>query len=328
LEGKDMSATSPKIHIEAPSADAWISPDSIRPNPDNPRIIFKQKELDALKQSIFEVGILQPLIVYEPKDSPRSYIIIDGERRWRCARELNLQQIPVHIHKEPTQVQNLTMMFNIHKLRVDWELMPTALSLNRLMELTGEYRVREVSRMTGLSESMVRKCTQLLSFSKRHQDLVLKHEIKDNLLLEIYPFLRRLERNLPNLLEGRDSEKIVDDIIDKEKSGHLRTVTDIRDLSKVVDAVRHGAPKKNIEKIVNRVLDEQSFEIKDAYSLVRSLYDVDHLTNQFSRLADEIDEFNPESVDRERLQHLSRSLGKLLNQLIKLSDKLSMLNKQ
>jgi len=129
-----------KVQIQAPSADAWVSPDLIRPNPENPRILFRQKELDALKKSIYEVGILQPLIVYQPKDKEDLYIIIDGERRWRCSRELNLQTIPVHIHLEPTPVQNLTMMFNIHKLRVDWELMPTALSLKKLMDLTEETR--------------------------------------------------------------------------------------------------------------------------------------------------------------------------------------------
>jgi len=84
-----------QIKLEKPSADAWVSPDSIRTNPDNPRLIFHQKDLDALKKSIYEVGILQPLIVYRPKAEPDTHILIDGERRWRCARELNLAQVQI-----------------------------------------------------------------------------------------------------------------------------------------------------------------------------------------------------------------------------------------
>lgn len=317
------TTTSSRIELEPPSADAWISPDMIQRNPENPRLIFQQKELDALKKSIFEVGILQPLIVYELKDSPGSYVLVDGERRWRCARELNLQRIPVHIHKEPTPVQNLTMMFNIHKLRVDWELMPTALSLRKLMDLTGERRVGELSRITGLSQSMVRKCLHLLSFSPKHQELVLTHKIKDNLLLETYPVLRSLERHLPDLLEDRGTESIVDSIIDKEKSGNIRSVIDLRYLSKVVEATTRGAPKPAIKRIVSQVLDEPAFSVEAAYSRVRSLYDVQHLTDQFARLADEIAAFNPKNVDIDSLEKLAQSLDELRKQLFRLEERLS-----
>jgi len=88
-----------EIGLPKPSADDWVSPDSIRPNPDNPRLIFDQKRIDELKESIYEVGILQPLIVFERTAQPDTYMLIDGERRWRCALELNLTQVPVHVHQ-------------------------------------------------------------------------------------------------------------------------------------------------------------------------------------------------------------------------------------
>jgi ParB family chromosome partitioning protein len=318
---EDTTAT--RIGLQPPSADDWISPDRLQRNSANPRLIFRQKELDALKRSIFEVGILQPLIVYELKESPGTYVLIDGERRWRCARELNLQKVPVHIHKEPTEVQNLTMMFNIHKLRVDWELMPTALSLKKLMDLTREDRVGELSRMTGLSQSMVRKCFQLLSFSTRHQDLALGHKIKDNLLLETYPVLRSLEKHLPDLLEERGRDSIVDSIINKERTGNLKSVIELRNLARVVEATSHGAPKPAIRRIVTKVLDEPQFSVETAYSRVRSLYDVQHLTDQFSRLADEIATFDPTDVDVHSLKALVQSLGQLKKQLGRLEARLS-----
>ena len=58
-------------------------PQEIERNPDNPRIIFHQDELDALQESIRQQGILVPLTVYEDKSK---LFLLDGERRWRSAR--------------------------------------------------------------------------------------------------------------------------------------------------------------------------------------------------------------------------------------------------
>src|SRR4030066_2384604 len=95
-----------EIKLERPVADKWMSPDTIKQNKDNPRIIFNQKKLDELKKSIFELGILQPLVVFKESEELDNYILIDGERRWRCARELNIKQVPVFVHGKPTRLQN------------------------------------------------------------------------------------------------------------------------------------------------------------------------------------------------------------------------------
>ncbi|MBX3296710.1 MAG: ParB/RepB/Spo0J family partition protein [Acidobacteria bacterium] len=319
-----------RVELAPPSADAWVSPDSIERNPANPRLIFHQKQLDDLKKSIFEVGILQPLTVYERNDAKGRYVLIDGERRWRSARELNLQTLPVHILKEPTPVQNLTMMFNIHKLRVDWELMPTAISLKALMELSGETRQKELSKITGMSPSMVRKALSLLSFPEKHRKLVLEHKIKDNLLLEIYDVLRALDKHLPELVGKRGKEKLIDAIVAKEKAGHIKTVTELRDLRKVVDSISRGAPKDDVVRVVNRVLDESAFTIDRAYSKVRSLYDIAHLTNQFRRLADELNGFSPDGVDDELLRDFAkatRDLATAIDRIEKSLDSSSLRSK-
>jgi len=300
-----------RIRLEKPSADAWVSPDSIRPNPDNPRVIFHQKHLDALKKSIYEVGILQPLIVYRPKAEPDMYILIDGERRWRCARELNLAQVPVHIHKEPTRVQNITTMFNIHKLRLDWERMPTALKLKELMDLTRETRPAELARMTGQSEHAVRQSFRLLFYSDRHQKMLLKHEIKDNFLIELYPFVTALGRRFPNLFDEYGTDKIVDLLIEKDRKGHIKAVTEFRELVKIVKAADKGAPEETVKKAVRRVLDEPSYDIETAYASVRAVFDVEQLRKRCENLAVDIAEFRPLGVDRERLTALQLAIQRL-----------------
>lgn len=68
-----------------------ISPDDIDRNPDNPRLIFRQQEMESLLVSIDRHGIQVPIAVYR---EGKTYRLIDGERRWRCAKKLNLKTIP------------------------------------------------------------------------------------------------------------------------------------------------------------------------------------------------------------------------------------------
>ena len=64
---------------------------SIRPNPAQPRKIFKPEALDELSDSIRQHGILQPLSV---RRSGNSYELISGERRLRAAELAGVTDIP------------------------------------------------------------------------------------------------------------------------------------------------------------------------------------------------------------------------------------------
>lgn len=304
-----------EIGLPRPSADAWLSPDAIRRNPDNPRLIFDQKRHDELKQSIYEVGILQPLVVHRQQADPDTYMLIDGERRWRCALELNMAQVPVLIHPQPTRIQNITMMFNIHKLRVDWERMPSALKLKELMDLTEVTRTTELARMTGQTVGAVRTGKRLLFYSDRHQRMLLRHEMKDNFLIELYPFIVVLRRRFPNLFDEYGTDRIVDLLIEKERTGIIKAVTEFRELVKIVRAAERGAPEETVRKAVRRVLDEPTYDIGSAYASVRAVFDVEELTTRCENLAADISEFQPGGLDTDRIAALCGAIARLSESL-------------
>src|SRR5579872_6453248 len=103
-----------------------IPVDRIDRNPDNPRIVFRPGELEDLLESIRIYGVQVPISVY--RDHGR-YVLIDGERRWRCALKLNKGTIPALVQKRPKPLENLLLMFNIHALREQWDLLTIALKL-------------------------------------------------------------------------------------------------------------------------------------------------------------------------------------------------------
>src|SRR5450755_3802761 len=64
---------------------------SIRANAHQPREYFDEEGLNALAESIREVGVLQPVLVREADDG---YELIAGELRWRAACRVGLQTVP------------------------------------------------------------------------------------------------------------------------------------------------------------------------------------------------------------------------------------------
>lgn len=69
-----------------------IDPQTIVPNPRQPRTHFDAEDLAELVHSVREFGVLQPVVVR--KNAEGEYELIMGERRTRAAREAGLDAIP------------------------------------------------------------------------------------------------------------------------------------------------------------------------------------------------------------------------------------------
>jgi len=67
--------------------------DWILADPENPRRVFDEKELDDLAASIAARGVLQPIIV-APKNGDGLHVIRVGERRFRASRLAGRETIP------------------------------------------------------------------------------------------------------------------------------------------------------------------------------------------------------------------------------------------
>src|SRR5436309_14052791 len=109
-----------------------LSPDLIDRNEDNPRLFFRSEEMDTLLASINKFGIQVPITVY---DEGERFVLIDGERRWRCAKKLNLKKIPALVQPKPSPLNNLLLMFNIHALREQWDYLTIANKLPIVIDL-------------------------------------------------------------------------------------------------------------------------------------------------------------------------------------------------
>jgi ParB family chromosome partitioning protein len=77
---------------------------SISPNPQQPRKVFEEEQLEDLATSIKQHGIIQPLIVIAAEGVDR-YTLIAGERRLRAAKLAGLKEVPAIVRTASQQEQ-------------------------------------------------------------------------------------------------------------------------------------------------------------------------------------------------------------------------------
>jgi ParB/RepB/Spo0J family partition protein len=241
-----------------------VPTNSLRANPHNPRVLFDREPLRQLEESIKRVGILVPLTVYQAAGSQK-YTILDGQRRWMCAQNLNLPTVPINVVAEPTTAQNIVTMFQIHKLRKDWELMPTALKIEVLMEEIGTQSDNQVALITGLDSAVVVRCKKLLSYNKEYQNMMLeanpKDRIKADFFIELYPILH--DRVLR-------AAKLPDDVIirrllnkyQRKKSG-LKSITDFRKIKAYVSIAKAAGKEDTMVRRFTDFVHDDNMDISE-----------------------------------------------------------------
>ena len=219
-----------------------IPPGKIHPNPENPRLIFRQDEMDSLMVSIDSHGILVPLSVYRENND---YILIDGERRLRCAKKLNLPSIPALVQKKPTELQNLLLMYNIHALREQWDYYTIASNLARVIDLYerengSKPNEIELSESTGLTRGQIRRCRLLLDLPEEFKELLLKElqlpksqqKLTEDFFIEMERALKTVVIRFPAYKDNLDS--IRNTLVEKFRKGTIQAVTDFRQMSKLL----------------------------------------------------------------------------------------------
>jgi ParB family transcriptional regulator, chromosome partitioning protein len=267
-----------------------INPDKISQNPDNPRLIFREAEMNELMESIREVGIKVPLSVYS--DGAR-FTLIDGERRWRCAKKLNLHSVPAIVQPKPSRLENLLMMFNIHNVRVDWDLMPMALKLGQIREMLqkeGKFtNAKSLSAVTGVRLSTVQRALDLLDLPQKYQKMLLREaekprgeqRIKPDVFIEVYKSMHVVERYVPEVFEQVTKAEFVDSMVSKYVDHVVDNVVGYRELSKIARAERAGVGKEHASPTIVKLVRDKTYSVKQAFEdTVQTAYDQRDLSSK------------------------------------------------
>ena len=209
-QGGDLQSVISAIEKKAPQlSQVEVKLKDIRPNPYQPRKHFDEEKLNELAVSIKEHGIFQPIIL---KESVQGYEIVAGERRFRAASIVGLEEVPaIIVDFSDQQMMEIALLENIQ--REDLYAIEEAQAYQSMMKklkLTQE----ELSKRVGKSRAHIANTVRLLKMPKKLQDYVLEGtltmgHIKPLITIDEKKALEVAQKAIDNELSVREVEDIV-----------------------------------------------------------------------------------------------------------------------
>lgn len=206
----------------------------------------------TLRQSIREVGLIDPLIVRDG-----DFVVLEGNSRLAAYRKLSKED-PIKwgkvkckvLPKDIEQSTILTILGQYHIVgRKDWSPFEQAGFLVRGMKAT-KVKIEEFAKSLGLSTSAAKKCIEVYEYMNEQNDLnparwsyyeeflknrAIKNVVKDNPELE---------------------EKVVEDI----KTGKIHEASDIRKLGEIAKSKSKSSKKALTQYQEGKVTLEKAYE--------------------------------------------------------------------
>jgi|SRR5579872_7090059 len=301
-----------------------IPVEKIDRNKENPRVVFRQEELDELTESIRNYGVLVPVSVYKKQGR---YVLIDGERRWLCSLKLNRHTIPALVQEPPSPLENLLLMFNIHALREQWDLFTIALKLPKVIdllraELQREPNEIELSAKTGLSRSAIRRSRLLVELPEKYKMRLLEElhkppsqqKLSEDFFIEMERALKTVQRAQPSIIQ--DLNKARDVLIEKYTSDKIKNLVSLRLIPKIARAENVGADESSAQKALKKLFQKNSYSAEEAFDdTVSEAYSEKAVLTRIDALLEKLDQFDPDDLDdelREKLRTLIDKASRLL----------------
>jgi ParB/RepB/Spo0J family partition protein len=305
-----------------------VDPADIERNPENPRLIFREDELLSLQESIATQGILVPLTIYERRDH---YVILDGERRWRCALKLGLSAVPAIVQPEPDPVTNIMMMFAIHKTRNDWDPLPTAIKLEKLRQALGQRLGRapteqELAAAASLGRGEVRRYRNIMALPQRYKDRLLA-ELEKPRPLQVLTVDHVLESvrgavalAKQEVIDEDEQEALADALVEKFENETLSSTVEPRLLPRIARAVQREQIEVGLARRVTlRLIRSPTYTVTQAFNDSIEKVDFEHGTQQLAeRVLGRLEEHIDRSYELgESLEDSLRRLRTLISRVLR-----------
>ena len=174
--GRGISALIPDFDMDAQKdrGDFFMCQvGDIAPNRYQPRTDFNAEELERLKNSIAQQGVLQPLLVRHVDGT--GYELIAGERRLRAARAANLTHVPVVV-KDLTDEQVLEVSIIENIQRANLNVLEEAEAYFRLID-EFDYTQEKVAQKIGKNRSTIANLLRLRGLPDKIKHSLLAEEI-------------------------------------------------------------------------------------------------------------------------------------------------------
>ena len=131
--------------------------DMLSANPNNPRRVFAEEDIESLARSLKDKGVLQPIVV-RPKGE--AFEIVAGERRWRAAQRAGIHSVPVLVRElDDRETLEIAIIENVQ--RADLNPLEEARAYKMLMD-SYDYTQQQLADSIGKSRSHIANTMRLM----------------------------------------------------------------------------------------------------------------------------------------------------------------------
>lgn len=206
---------------------SYLPLEQLQTDPHQPRTGYATEgNRNQLKNSLKEIGIQTPLDVLETdKDT---YRIIDGHRRYLCAKELGLTEVPCIIFDHLHEKQLDRIRYEIQNNRRAWRPLERATALESIRRTQKCHTLGDLAAYVHLSETTVERILLLKEQNITYLQLWAQYNLSES-------FQHALTRLLPKLrrVGDREIEEVLLCILEKIKAGVIVNSKELSSLGSV-----------------------------------------------------------------------------------------------
>lgn len=287
-----------KVSMRGTYSDVPI--EELIPDPEQPRQDFDEAEMEKLKDSVQDRGIMIPLTV-EPKKEGK-YLIIDGERRFKCALNLKIDKVPVNIlAKSLNEFERNIIRFQLQETHKQWSPFEKAEAMANLKKYL-DLSVVDLARALAVAPITCQRYLSLLTFPVGIRKAFIQARIPFS-YLEILSYTNAI---MPDVLVKR-IPNYLDKVVKKYKKGYIKSHKDFVLVNRMIKAGQY--------KVVEKFFTNEKYTATNAY--VDSGMELDRfseaITSKAKILCKELDiaDKNDLTLDEEAIFILAKLRKKL-----------------
>lgn len=246
----------------------------IRPSPYQPRLYF---ELETIKESVRQDGMLVVPLVRRKPDGKTEYELIDGERRWRATQELGWKTIQVQIVDVDDETAR-RMVFTLNEERQPYTLEEYTKFFRHMYEQVGSaYAVAKAFRK---HQSTVWQYINISILPEHLQKAVWTRKVTTGFIQELEPLFTEARNEIGDITRYTEYGKSptyqrIVALCERVYTGEIKTAKELRKeyvdpYLEMLDKKRIEKAKEEIEKVVPKHLVEAKVKLETPEELERA----------------------------------------------------------
>ncbi len=201
----------------------------IEGDPNQPRKAFGLGvggDYNRLMKSILHYGIEDPIKVSEIEDG--RFLIMDGHRRFACAKELELKTVPCRIYPKMSDGEFEARRYEMQNNRRSWKPMEKANAIHKIKTEYKNASKKEIADLLGISQVHLFHFTELRDMRMEYLELMLENNMKEYQRIAFMQMLPKLRKIIQHEIDD-----IVKILFKKISDNVMYRASDFKDLAKI-----------------------------------------------------------------------------------------------